>query len=78
MSAKVKIIVNGEKHEKFIKIPKGEPENFMSDDEFISKFTSLTEPYLSSQRIEKLTDLMMRMDNVNTVNSIFELSQIDI
>ena len=50
----------------------------MSDDEFISKFTSLTEPYLSTQRIEKLTDLMMRMDNVNTVNSIFELSQIDI
>lgn len=66
------------KHEKFIKIPKGEPENFMNDEEFKLKFTTLTEPYLSSKRIDQLTELMMRMDNVNTVNSIFELSQVDI
>ena len=78
MSAKVKIVVDGVQHEKFIKIPKGEPENFMSDNEFKSKFISLTEPYLSSKRIDQLTDLMMRMENVNTVNSIFELSQVDI
>ena len=50
----------------------------MSDNEFKSKFISLTEPYLSSKRIDQLTDLMMRMENVNTVNSIFELSQVDI
>ncbi|MGY9060670.1 MAG: hypothetical protein ACKVHI_12885, partial [Candidatus Puniceispirillales bacterium] len=56
----------------------GEPENFMNDEEFKLKFTTLTEPYLSSKRIEKLTDLMLRMDKVNTVNSIFELSQVDI
>ena len=78
MSAKVKIVVDGVKHEKFIKIPKGEPENFMNDEEFKLKFTTLTEPYLSSKRIDQLTELMMRMDNVNTVNSIFELSQVDI
>ena len=78
MSAKVKIVVDGVKHEKFIKIPKGEPENFLEDSEFIAKFKGLTEPYLSSQRIDQLTDLMLRMDNVNTVNSIFELSQVDL
>ena len=50
----------------------------MKDSEFISKFKGLTEPYLSSKRINQLTDLMLRMDSVNTVNSIFELSQVDL
>lgn len=78
MSAKVKVVVDGVKYEKFVKIPKGEPDNFMKDSEFISKFKGLTEPYLSSKRINQLTDLMLRMDSVNTVNSIFELSQVDL
>ena len=78
MSAKVKVVVKGKKHEKFVKIPKGEPENFMDDAEFISKFQGLTEPYLSKQRVDQLTDLMLKMDKANNVNSIFEYSQIDI
>jgi len=78
MSAKVKVVVKGKKHEKFVKIPKGEPENFMDDAEFISKFQGLTEPYLSKQRVNQLTDLMLKMDKANNVNSIFEYSQIDI
>ena len=78
MSAKVKVVVKGKKHEKFVKIPKGEPENFMNDAEFISKFQGLTEPYLSKQRVDQLTDLMLKMDKANNVNSIFEYSQIDI
>jgi 2-methylcitrate dehydratase PrpD len=78
MSAKVKVVVDGVKYEKFVKIPKGEPDNFMKDSEFISKFKGLTEPYLSSKRINQLTDLMLRMDSVNNVNSIFELSQVDL
>ena len=78
MSAKVKLVVNGTKHEKFVKIPKGEPENFLEDKELISKFKGLTEPYLSNNRIDQLTDLMLKIDKANNVNSIFELSQIDI
>ena len=78
MSAKVKVVVKGKKHEKFVKIPKGEPENFMDDTEFISKFQGLTEPYLSKQRVDQLTDLMLKIDKANNVNSIFEYSQIDI
>ena len=78
MSAKVKVVVKGKKYEKFIKIPKGEPENFMDDAEFILKFQGLTEPYLSKQRVDQLTDLMLKMDKANNVNSIFEYSQIDI
>ena len=78
MSAKVKLVVNGVKHEKFVKIPKGEPENFMKDDEFISKFKGLTEPYLSNKRVDQLTEMMLKIDQANNVNSIFEFSQIDV
>ena len=78
MSAKIKVVVKGEKYEKFVKITKGEPENFMEDEEFISKFKGLTKPYLSKQRVDQLTDLMLKIDQANNVNSIFEYSQIDI
>ena len=78
MSAKIKVVVKGEKYEKFVKIPKGEPENFMEDEEFISKFKGLTEPYLSKKNVDQLTDLMLKIDQANNVNSIFEYSQIDI
>ena len=77
MSAKVKVVVKGKKYEKFVKIPKGEPENFMEDSEFISKFRSLTEPYLSNEKIDKLTVSMLKLDQSNNINSIFEFSQID-
>ena len=77
MSAKVKVVVKGKKYEKFVKIPKGEPENFMEDSEFISKFRSLTEPYLSNEKIDKLTGSMLKLDQSNNINSIFEFSQID-
>ena len=77
MSAKLKVVVKGKKYEKFVKIPKGEPENFMEDSEFISKFRSLTEPYLSNEKIDKLTGSMLKLDQSNNINSIFEFSQID-
>ena len=77
MSAKVKVVVKGKKYEKFVKIPKGEPENFMEDSEFISKFRSLTEPYLSNERIDQLTGSMLKLDQSNNINSIFEFSQIN-
>lgn len=77
MSAKVKVVVKGKKYEKFVKIPKGEPENFMEDSEFISKFRSLTEPYLSNERIDQLTGSMLKLDQSNNINSIFEFSHVD-
>ena len=78
MSAKVKMVIKGKTYEKFVKVPKGEPENFMKDEEFISKFKGLTEPYLSNERGNQLTDLLLKIDQANNVNSIFEYSQIDL
>ena len=74
MSANVKIKVNGKNHERFIKIPKGDPENFMTQDEFIEKFDGLVEPYLTPKKSDELKSFMLKLDNANSIGSLFELS----
>ena len=74
MSANVKIKVSGKVYEKFIKIPKGDPENFMPDQEFEEKFDGLTNPYLSEGKLNELKKFMLRIDNANSIKSLFELS----
>ena len=74
MSANVKIKVNGKDHERFIKIPKGDPENFMTQDEFIEKFDGLVEPYLTPKKSDELKNFMFKLDNANSIGSLFELS----
>ena len=74
MSANVKIKVSGKVYEKFVKIPKGDPENFMTDQEFEDKFDGLTNPYLSEGKLDQLKKFMLRIDNANSIKSLFELS----
>ena len=74
MSANVKIKVNGKEHERFVKIPKGDPENFMTQDEFIEKFDGLVEPYLKTEKSDELKNFMLKLDNANSIDSLFELS----
>ena len=74
MSANVKIKVSGKVYEKFVKIPKGDPENFMTDQEFEDKFDGLTNPYLSEGKSDELKKFMLRIDNANSIKSLFELS----
>ena len=74
MSANVKIKVSGKVYEKFIKIPKGDPENFMTDQEFEDKFDGLTNPYVSQGKLDELKKFMLRIDNANSIESLFELS----
>ena len=74
MSANVKIKVSGKVYEKFIKIPKGDPENFMTEQEFEDKFDGLTNPYLSEGKLNELKKFMLRIDNANSIKSLFELS----
>ena len=74
MSANVKIKVSGKIYEKFIKIPKGDPENFMTDKEFEDKFDGLTHPYLNEEKLDELKKFMLRIDNANSIDTLFELS----
>jgi len=61
--------------EAFVEIPKGEPDNFMSDDEFRAKFDGLVAPYLDAAARDRLSDALLSLEDANSVASVFALSQ---
>ena len=46
----------------------------MTQDEFIEKFDGLVEPYLKSEKSDELKNFMLKLDNANSIDSLFELS----
>lgn len=67
MSAKVKIHAGDESYERFVQIPKGEPENFMSGDEFLFKFNSLCAPYMTDGDMARLSDSILSLESRNNI-----------
>ena len=65
MSASVSIDINGEKYERFVKVPKGEPTNFMSEGEFIDKFKGLCEPFMTKTELDALVDTILTLETFN-------------
>jgi len=51
---------NGQRHEKFVRFPKGDPENPLSWDEMTAKFRSLAEPVLSATRCNDILEALSR------------------
>ena len=74
MSGVVRIKTNHGSYERFVKIPKGEPENFLTDAELRAKFDTLVAPYLDSDRAASLADGMLNLEQSNNVQSLFALS----
>jgi 2-methylcitrate dehydratase PrpD len=61
--------------EKLVVVPKGEPGNFLADDEFRSKFDGLCVPYLGEERANRLADSLLALEQANSVNAVLALSQ---
>ena len=63
MSGSVKITMDdGAAHEAFVAVPKGEPDNFMTDEEMRGKFSSLVGPYLPEEAEEALHETIMSLE----------------
>ena len=75
MSGSVKIKTGEKCFSAFVEVPKGEPDNFMSKEEFRAKFDSLCAPYLSKPKRERLTDALLALEDANAVTSVFALTQ---
>ena len=75
MSGSVKIKTATGEFATFVEVPKGEPDNFMSTDEFRAKFDSLCAPYLDDARRTRLADALLTLEDANAVASVFQLSQ---
>ena len=75
MSGVVRVRTAKGEFETLVKVPLGEPENFMSDEQFRSKFDGLCEPYLGAERSGKLVDALLHLEEANSLRSVMELSQ---
>ena len=51
-------------------VPKGEPSNFLSDEEIRSKYESLVGPYLPAERARGLADGLLGLDEVSDARTL--------
>lgn len=61
--------------EKFVAIPKGEPENFPALPELRQKFDSLAGPYVSKSALDKLANAVTTLDRANTLDAMLALTR---
>lgn len=75
MSGVARIKTRNGAFEKLVVVPKGEPDNFLADDEFRSKFDGLCAPYLGQEGADRLADSLLALEQANSVSAVMALSQ---
>ncbi|MBT5263367.1 MAG: MmgE/PrpD family protein [Rhodospirillaceae bacterium] len=78
MAGVVRVTTKRGTFEGFAAVPKGEPSNFPTDDEFRSKFDALTEPYLTGERRDQLASALLSLEKAETIGGVLELTRPDI
>jgi len=61
--------------ETFVTTPKGEPANFLSDAEFLTKFDGLCAPYLGGDKAGRLANSLLVLEQANSILAVMALSQ---
>ena len=61
--------------ETFVVVPRGEPDNFLADDEFRTKFNGLCAPYLGDDRSRRLADQLLGLEQANSISAVMAMSQ---
>jgi 2-methylcitrate dehydratase PrpD len=74
MSGVARVRTKAGAFEKFIMVPKGEPDNFLADDEFRFKFDGLCAPYLDTERTRRLAVSLLALEQANSVRAVMALS----
>ncbi|WP_158745986.1 MmgE/PrpD family protein [Acidisphaera sp. L21] len=75
MSGKVTVLAGGKTFTKKVVVPKGEPSNFLTENELRAKFAGLTEAVLGSAGSAALADAVLRIDVTNNVSSLARVAQ---
>ncbi len=75
MSGSTRIRTKKGTFETFVTMPKGEPGNFLDDDEFLRKFEGLCAPYLGQARSGRLAEALLTLEQANTVGSVLAFGQ---
>ncbi|MEK9752124.1 MAG: hypothetical protein VW338_02780, partial [Rhodospirillaceae bacterium] len=75
MAGMVRIRTKSGEFETLVKIPLGEPDNFLGADAFKAKFDGLAEPYLGRDQCDKLADALMQLEQAPSLGAVMALSR---
>jgi 2-methylcitrate dehydratase PrpD len=74
MSGKLTIEARGQIFEQKVVVPKGEPSNFLTENELKAKFRGLTEAILGEERAAKLAYAVLGIDKSNDISGLARLA----
>lgn len=74
MSGKLTIEARGKVFEQKVVVPKGEPSNFLTENELRAKFHGLTDAVLGADRAAKLADAVLSVDKSNDISGLARLA----
>ncbi|HXF66865.1 MAG TPA: hypothetical protein VNK67_09250, partial [Burkholderiales bacterium] len=77
MSGAVRIETARGAFETYVRVPKGEPENFLTAAELRAKFEGLTAPYLSAPRRETLAAAIGTLEEQRDIGAVLRLTRPD-
>ncbi|HSB49100.1 MAG TPA: MmgE/PrpD family protein [Burkholderiales bacterium] len=77
MSGSVRIKTARGAFETYVRVPKGEPGNFLTAVELRAKFDGLTGPYLSARRRDELAGALLALDQAKDIGVLLRLTRPD-
>ena len=77
MSGSVRIKTARGAFETYVRVPKGEPANFLTAAELRAKFDGLTGPYLSARRRDELAGALLALDQAKDIGALLRLTRPD-
>jgi 2-methylcitrate dehydratase PrpD len=77
MSGVVRLRAGGKTCEKFVRVAKGEPENFVTAAELRAKFDGLAAPYLGERRRDELANGLLALGEAQDVGAVLRLARPD-
>ncbi|HKA39081.1 MAG TPA: MmgE/PrpD family protein [Burkholderiales bacterium] len=75
MSGSVKIRTARGSFETYVRVPKGEPANFLTAAELRAKFDTLAGPYLSARRRDELAAALLALEQAKDIGALLRLSR---
>jgi 2-methylcitrate dehydratase PrpD len=75
MSARVRLKTARGAFETYVRVPKGEPEHFLTAAELRAKFDGLTAPYLSQGRRDALAAALLALDRASDIGAVLRLTR---
>ena len=74
MAGKLTVVAEGQRWERFVAVPRGEPDNFMTDAEVRAKFAGLAGPVLGDDRADRLANAVLSLDRSPNLGPLTRLA----